>query len=87
MVAVVSSLLLVSACGIPAEPDEQESAPVPGTEEAIEEPTDVKAFWLSCPGYDGTPCTTPGNRFRCYNWYPTEPGICVCGQNYTYTCA
>jgi len=86
IVVVVSSLLLGSACGIPVEPDEQESASVPGTAEAIEEPTDVKALWLSCPEYDGTSCSTPGRYFRCYNWYPTEPGICFCGSNFTYSC-
>ncbi|MBN1205543.1 MAG: hypothetical protein JXB05_11545 [Myxococcaceae bacterium] len=44
------------------------------------------ALWLSCWDYEGQACTTPGNRFRCYNQYPYEPGICVCGSSYTYFC-
>jgi hypothetical protein len=40
---------------------------------------------LFCGTYDGTPCTTPGEKFRCLNG-PNEPGRCVCTVNHVYTC-
>jgi hypothetical protein len=87
MLLVACSLLLASACGGPVVQEEAESAPMPVMEQAPEESTDTSALWLSCPGYDGTPCTTPSNRFRCYNQYPNEPGLCFCGSDYIYTCS
>ncbi|MFY2559339.1 hypothetical protein ACN469_17030 [Corallococcus terminator] len=79
---LVASLLWVSACGAPVGVDEQEPELT-----TPEEGADVQAFWVSCPESEGTACTTPGSRFRCYNQYPNEPGICFCTSTLTYSCS
>lgn len=43
------------------------------------------AALLSCGGYDGTACTTPGEKFRC-QWIPGEPGRCVCSSSFVWNC-
>lgn len=41
--------------------------------------------YIWCWNSDGQACSTPGAVFRCF-WIPTEPGVCVCGENNAWWC-
>ncbi len=41
--------------------------------------------YMSC-GETDMPCAYIGARVRCYYIYPTEPGICLCTNNGTWSC-
>lgn len=54
-------------------------------QEMVLPPTSVVAALQSCGAFDGTACTTPGERVRCA-WIPGEPGRCVCSSSFIWNC-
>ncbi len=48
--------------------------------------SDIQPMALpSCGNFDGTACSTVGDRFRC-EWVPFEPGLCRCTSTLVWRC-
>lgn len=76
--ALLAVVMLAIGCGEGDLPVDEQAAPESGPS--------AQAY-RSCSAYDGTSCSSPGSSFTCYNQYPYEPGLCVCGGDYTRSCS
>ncbi|MDH5824532.1 hypothetical protein QFW77_16280 [Luteimonas sp. RD2P54] len=51
-----------------------------------EGPRVAQGYYPECATIEGTACSTPGARARCYRYQYQEPGVCVCQPDNVFAC-